>query len=233
MSNSISINGFRLFGFTGKDDLLRFVAEHKGILLALNAEKLYRRNPELQSISRQGIGYADGVGAVLALKKRGVRGAIKIPGSEFWLYLIEELLPHSSFYFIGSTTEVVDSVVKKLRSEYPEIIIAGYRDGFLSASDIQQLEQDILSLKPDVIFVAQGSPRQEKLMSRLQAKHQAIYMGLGGSFDVYTGKVKRAPALFRNNGLEWLYRLISEPSRIKRQIVLVPFAFRLLLQRFD
>jgi UDP-N-acetyl-D-mannosaminouronate:lipid I N-acetyl-D-mannosaminouronosyltransferase len=128
---------------------------------------------------------------------------------------------------------VVDSVVKKLRSEYPEINIAGYRDGFLSASDIQQLEQDILSIKPDVIFVAQGSPRQEKLMSRLQAKHQAIYMGLGGSFDVYTGKIKRAPVLFRNNGLEWLYRLISEPSRIKRQIVLVPFAFRLLLQRFD
>ena len=70
-------------------------------------------------------------------------------------------------------------------------------------------------------------------MQQLSAKHPAIYMGLGGSFDVYTGKVKRAPSVFRDNGLEWLYRLISEPKRIKRQAVLLPFAFQLLLQRFD
>ena len=233
MKNNITINGFRLFAFETCDALVAHVRENPGILLALNAEKLYRRNPDLQNISQCGVGYADGVGAVWALKKKGYRGAIRLPGSELWLQLIERMLPHSSFYFIGSTNDVVTSVVSRLAKEYPAIKIAGSRDGFIDASGLVQLEQEILDSRPDVIFVAQGSPRQERLMQQLSAKHPAIYMGLGGSFDVYTGKVKRAPSMFRDNGLEWLYRLISEPKRIKRQAVLLPFAFQLLLQRFD
>ena len=233
MKNKISINGFRLFGFTNKDNLLSHVAKHKGILIALNAEKLYRRNSELQELSKNGIGYADGVGAVWALKAQGVKSAIRLPGSELWLSLVAKFAPDSSFYLVGSTQKVIECVVEKLHSQFPGISISGYRNGFLNSSEIRELEQEILSKRPDVIFVAQGSPRQEQLMLRLQAKHPAIYMGLGGSFDVYIGKVRRAPSLFRNNGLEWLYRLISQPSRIKRQIVLVPFAFRLLLKRFD
>ena len=94
------------------------------------------------------------------------------------------------------------------------------------------LEKDILDKKPTVVFVAQGSPRQERLMRKLQASHQAIYMGLGGSFDVFTGNVKRAPRLFRENGLEWLYRLLSQPSRIKRQKVLLPFFINLHLGKY-
>ena len=92
---------------------------------------------------------------------------------------------------------MIDAVVKRLHSDFPEIQIAGYRNGFLDESDILQLEEDVLKTKPGLIFVAQGSPRQEKLMLRLQSRHQAIYMGLGGSFDVFTGKVSRAPAFIK------------------------------------
>ena len=73
---------------------------------------------------------------------------------------------------------------------------------------------------------------QEKLMSEMMKIHKCIYMGLGGSFDVYTGKVRRAPKFFRNFGFEWLYRLISQPSRIKRQIVLIPFLINLITNKY-
>ena len=233
MQNKININGFRLFGFADKENLLSYVASQKGILLALNAEKLYRRNSELQKLSQNGIGYADGAGAVWALKAKGLKNVARLPGSELWLDLVERFAPDSSFYLVGSTETVIESVVQKLLSQFPGINIVGFRNGFLKSSDLKDLERDIVSKQPGVVFVAQGSPRQEKLMIKLHSKHPAIYMGLGGSFDVFTGSVRRAPAFFQNNGLEWLYRLISQPSRLKRQIVLVPFAFRLLFRRFD
>ena len=233
MSDYIKINGFRLFGFKDKSELIQFVTQNPGILVALNAEKIYRRERELQQMTWRGIGYADGTGAVWALKKQGLGKAKRLPGSELWLDLVDKLHRDEKIYLVGSTTPVIDAVVKRLHSDFPEIQIAGYRNGFLDESDILQLEEDVLKTKPGLIFVAQGSPRQEKLMLRLQSRHQAIYMGLGGSFDVFTGKVSRAPAFYRNNGLEWLYRLVSQPSRIKRQIVYIPFALRLLMNRFD
>ena len=232
MKNRININGFRLFGFTDKDNLLSYVASHKGILLALNAEKLYRRDAQLQKLSQNGIGYADGAGAVWALKAQGLKNVARLPGSELWLDLVERFVPDSSFYLIGSTETVIESVVEKLHSQFPGINIVGYRNGFLKSSEFHELEKDIVTKQPDIIFVAQGSPRQEMLMISLQSKHPAIYMGLGGSFDVFTGKVKRAPSFYRNNGLEWFYRLVSQPSRIKRQLVYVPFALQLLFKRF-
>ena len=83
--------------------------------------------------------------------------------------------------------------------------------------------EDIVAKKPDVVFVAMGSPKQELLMEEISKRHPAIYQGLGGSFDVYTGNVKRAPEWWVNHNLEWAYRLIKEPTRIKRQIHLVRF----------
>ena len=233
MRNSININGFRLYGFADKEELLSHLSSQKGILIALNAEKLYNRDSELQKLSHSGIGYADGAGAVWALKAQGVKYATRLPGSELWLDLVEKYSADSSFYLIGSTEMVIENVVAKLHRQFPGINIVGYRNGFLKPSEFSELERDILSKQPDIVFVAQGSPKQEKLMDRLQTRHQAVYMGLGGSFDVFTGKVSRAPAFYRNNGLEWLYRLVSQPSRIKRQIVYIPFALRLLMKRFD
>ena len=136
-----------------------------------------------------------------------------------------------SVYLIGATDEVISATVDKLNRNYPSINIAGYRNGFLDENDIVTLEKEISDKKPTVVFVAQGSPRQERLMQRLQLSHETIYMGLGGSFDVFTGNVKRAPRLFRENGLEWLYRLLSQPSRIKRQKSVAPFLYQSTLRQ--
>ena len=137
-----------------------------------------------------------------------------------------------SIYLIGATDEVIEATVDKLIQTYPTLKIAGYRNGFLKEHEVEVVERDIVDKKPTVVFVAQGSPRQERLMQRLQLSHKAIYMGLGGSFDVFTGNVNRAPRLFRDNGLEWLYRLLSQPSRIKRQKVLLPFFINLHLGKY-
>jgi UDP-N-acetyl-D-mannosaminouronate:lipid I N-acetyl-D-mannosaminouronosyltransferase len=227
-----NINGFRVFGFRSRKELITHLRLNPSILIAINAEKIYSANNELKKISQNGLGYPDGIGAVIALKKKGFKNAIRIPGSELWLDIIAELQTKCSFYLIGSTQEVIEEVAKKLNEEYNGINLAGYRNGFLNPQELKNLELEIESIRPDVVFVAQGSPRQERLMKRLQNKHNAIYMGLGGSFDVYTGNVKRAPRLFRENGLEWFYRLISQPSRIKRQIILLPFAINLIRGKY-
>ena len=91
---------------------------------------------------------------------------------------------------------------------------------------------DIVAKQPDVVLVAMGSPKQELLMEEIQQQHKATYQGLGGSFDVYTGHVERAPKWWVNNQLEWAYRLIKQPSRIKRQIHLLRFFVNLQLKRY-
>lgn len=233
MSNQFHIiNGFKVFGFDSKNKLISHIKASPSILIAINAEKIYEGNDELKLISQNGVGYPDGIGAVKALKTKGARNAIRIPGSELWLDIISTLNKEDSVYLIGATNAVIEKTVNKLNQIYPSLKIAGYRNGFLNDNEIEILEKDINNKKPTVVFVAQGSPRQEKLMQKLQLGHQAIYMGLGGSFDVFTGNVKRAPRLFRENGLEWLYRLISQPSRIKRQKVLLPFLINLYLNKY-
>jgi UDP-N-acetyl-D-mannosaminouronate:lipid I N-acetyl-D-mannosaminouronosyltransferase len=233
MSNLVqNINGFKVYGFDSRDKLISHIKTKPSILIAINAEKIYAGNNELKLISQNGVGYPDGIGAVKALKTKGARKAVRIPGSELWLDIISTLNNEDSVYLIGATNEVIEATVDKLNQIYPSLEIAGYRNGFLNESDIVTLEKDILDKKPTVVFVAQGSPRQERLMQRLQLSHKAIYMGLGGSFDVFTGNVSRAPRLFRENGLEWLYRLLSQPSRIKRQKVLLPFFINLHLGKY-
>ena len=90
---------------------------------------------------------------------------------------------------------------------------------------------NIVRTKPDVVFVAMGSPKQELLMAELQKLHPAIYMGLGGSFDIYTGKVRRAPKWWVEHNLEFAYRLMNQPKRLKRQIHLLRFVWMLIANR--
>lgn len=125
---------------------------------------------------------------------------------------------------VGGRQEVIESTVEKLQKEFPGINIANYRNGYIKTDmEKQELIADIVIRKPDVVFVAMGSPKQELLMEEMFQQHIAIYQGLGGSFDVYTGSVKRAPKWWIDHNLEFAYRLVKQPSRIKRQIHLIRF----------
>src|SRR5690606_1309319 len=116
--------------------------------------------------------------------------------------------------------------------DFPGIRVLAYRNGYLNSDEERGvLIGDIVEKKPDVVFVAMGSPKQELLMEEMRRAHPAVYQGLGGSFDVYTGQVRRAPVWWVEHNLEWLYRLLQEPSRAKRQIHLIRFSVQLLLNR--
>ena len=223
--NRVELNGVKVHPFTSHNELLAYVSQKKGILVAINAEKILHATEQTRSIINRNIGYCDGIGAVMALNKRGYKDVIKIPGCELWLKIISMTYQQGkTFYFVGGKQEVIDQTVEKLKVDFPGIQIANYRNGYIKTEEEKQtLIEDIAAKKPDVVFVAMGSPKQELLMEEMSKKHPAIYQGLGGSFDVYTGNVKRAPEWWVNHNLEWAYRLIKEPSRIKRQIHLVRF----------
>lgn len=217
-------NGVQVYAFSSFDEIINFAEERKGLLVAINAEKILHATDETRNIINRNIGYSDGIGAVMALKKHGAQ-AVKIPGCELWLKIVECFAPKGSrFYLVGSKQEVIDETVSKLRKEFPGIDIVGYRNGYLKSDEEKSaLLDDIADKKPDVVFVAMGSPKQELLMEEMKQRHEAIYQGLGGSFDVYTGHVERAPKWWVDHNLEFAYRLVKQPSRIKRQIFLVKF----------
>lgn len=224
------INGKRIYSFETRSAFLDFLYDNKIVLIALNAEKLTKRDRSLDKIINENIGYADGIGAVWALRRKGLR-AVKIPGAEFWIDIIETYHKTKSFYLIGATQKVIEETNKKLKQTYPTIDIKGYRNGFLRKDDKHMLIREFQEKKPDVIFVAMGSPKQEFLMADFLEEYPALYMGLGGSFDVYSGTKKRAPRIFIKFGLEWFYRLLKEPTRLSRQLNLVKFFFKIIFDR--
>ena len=151
---------------------------------------------------------------------------------ELWLKIITRFYREKTFYLVGGKQQIINETVEKLRFEYEDIQIVGYRNGYIKTDEEKrQLIDDIVEKKPDVVFVAMGSPKQELLMEEIQRQHRAIFQGLGGSFDVYTGHVQRAPKWWVEHNLEFAYRLIKEPKRLKRQIHLIRYAWWLLIKK--
>lgn len=232
MDNKV-INGIKVYAPNSFDHLINFAIENNKNLIAVNAEKILHANDQIRTLINTNIGYPDGIGAVWALRKKGCKETVKIPGCELWLKIIEQHQDSKSFYFIGGTDAVMNATIAKLKIDFPSIKIANHRNGFIKTEEEKiNLIKDIQTKKPDVVFVAMGSPRQEILIQELQDNHAAVYQGLGGSFDVYTGTVMRAPKIWVDYNLEWAYRLVKQPSRIKRNIHLVRFFYKLNLNHF-
>lgn len=222
----VSLNGVEIYPFTSEEELFSHIDENKGILVAINAEKIINATEKTRSIINRNVGYCDGAGAMLALHKHGFKKACKIPGCELWLKIIARFYKEKTFYLVGGKQIVIDETVEKLKKEFEGINIVGYRNGYIKTKeDKQALIDDIFEKKPGVVFVAMGSPKQELLMEEIQKQHNAIFQGLGGSFDVYTGHVKRAPKWWVDHNMEFAYRLLREPKRIKRQLKLFKFAY--------
>lgn len=228
----ISVGGLAVKPFASREELIEYATGRGGILVAVNAEKTVNATEHLRRLINANIGYCDGAGAVKAVRRKGAAKAVRIPGCELWLDIVARHSKDKSFYLVGSRPEVVAGVVEKLRKEYPGIRIAGFRDGFIKTDEERAaLIDDIAAKRPDVVFVAMGSPRQEYLMEEMLARHKALYQGLGGSFDLYMGLFRRAPRLVRAAGCEWLWRFVAQPSRIKRITPYLRFACRLYTGR--
>ncbi|MBD5305380.1 MAG: WecB/TagA/CpsF family glycosyltransferase [Bacteroides sp.] len=226
------LKGIQIGLFSSDKKLLEYTDSYKGILIAINAEKIINADRQMINIINKNLGYIDGIGPLWALKNKGYKDICKIPGCELWLKIIKNSYICKSFYLLGAKEEVINATVCKLREEFPSINICGYHNGFIdNENDYQDVINEIKNLKPDIVFVAMGSPRQEKFMAEALKHHEALYMGLGGSFDIYAGLTKRAPEWWLNHNLEFAYRLLSDPRRIKRQIHLVKFLWWILLNK--
>lgn len=226
------LNGIKTYAPKSSAELMQYAIDNNKTMVAINAEKILHANNEMRDFINKNIGYPDGIGAVWALKKKGIKSAIKIPGVELWLNLINKYYKTKSFYLLGGEQQVIEASVSKLKSEFKGIKISNFRNGYIKTNEEELvLIEDIIKHKPDIVFVGMGSPKQEKLMSKIQKNHQAVCQGLGGSFDVYVGHVKRAPKWWVKNYLEWAYRIIKQPTRGRRQIHLIRFLFMLLFNR--
>ena len=229
----IELNGMSIFPFNSLKELLSYIDIHKGILVAVNAEKVSKATDETRAIVNNNIGYADGAGVVVAMHKMGHPDAIRIAGCDLWLNIIRESYKEKTFYLVGGKQEVINETIKKLKIEFEGIRILGYRNGYIrNDKEHYDLMMDVINKKPDVVFVAMGSPKQEYLMAEMMKSHKAIYQGLGGSFDVYTGRVKRAPLWWQKHNLEFLYRFLRQPQRYRREYYRLKFLFWMLTGKF-
>lgn len=225
-----SIGGLEVTAFSSLEDAARQIVTDNevipGFAVAVNPEKVMMAqrdatiNHVLQSATLR---YPDGMGVVKTMAKKGVQSA-RIPGCELWLTLMQRCAAmNTPVAIIGASQQVNQQTADKLKSEGVNVVFA--QDGFFDNE--QTVIDQITASGAKVISVAMGSPKQEQLIMRFREQHaDAFYMGVGGSYDVYTGHVKRAPALFCKLHLEWFYRLCSQPTRYKRQLVLIDYAVK-------
>ena len=206
-----TLRGLQLIGWRDMQHALDYLFADgqlkQGTLVAINAEKMLtiEDNAEVRElINAAEFKYADGISVVRSVRKKYPQAQVsRVAGADLW----EELMARAGkegtpVFLVGGKPEVLAQTEAKLRNLFERIHASGAQ----------------------IVTVAMGSPKQEIFMRDCRLVHpDALYMGVGGTYDVFTGHVKRAPKIWQTLGLEWLYRLLSQPSRIKRQLRLLRY----------
>lgn len=158
----------------------------------------------------------DGVGLIWAAKRQGTPFLERVPGVDLVKQLVR--LSHERGYrlfFLGAAPGVAEEAARNLVCQFPNAVIAGTQHGYFNEEQEPQILQKIYEAKPDILLTAMGMPKQEKwLVKHRQALQVPVSIGVGGSFDVYSGRIRRAPIVFQKLGLEWLWRLVQDPRKI-------------------
>lgn len=230
-----------LFGFN--IDTCSFeeaICESKNLIDGRNVSQVVTINPEMIEFADKDSDFAniikdaelvipDGVGVKLALQINGVK-VNRIPGIDFAKRLLEEAAGcNIPVAIIGATEEVVTKAVRNLCEEISGLNVVYYRNGYFDEDS--EVYEALNSKSPKLILVAMGAPRQEQFIYNAKSVlNPCLMVGIGGSLDVWSGAVKRAPRIFQLLGLEWLYRIVTQPSRIKRVFPTLPL---FLLKAFN
>lgn len=175
----------------------------------------------------------DGTGVVWAANYCNEPVAERVAGYDLLHELMRQGERYSwKVYLLGSTPEVIRETAERLQLQYPRVIIAGYHDGYFGPEADEEIVAEIIKANPDILFVARGADSQEPWIAKYKSKLGVpIMMGVGGSFDVISGKSKRAPKAFQKMRIEWLYRLLKEPTRYKRMLALPKFALKVVREK--
>jgi len=205
-------------------------------IIAVNPEKIMaaRQDPVLlKFLQASTLLIPDGIGVSLGAKILRLGHTERVAGSDLMPNICQlAAQTHRSIFVFGATPLVNRRAVQTLQHTYPDLTIAGHHHGFVKQEDMPNLIDSINASGADILFVALGSPRQERWISEYLPQLQVkVCQGIGGTLDVLTGNVQRAPEPWRNVHLEWLYRLLSNPQRAFRQLALPHFAFLVLKQR--
>ncbi len=208
-------------------------------IFAANPEKNYSvpRDPLLHEMFRRAdLIIPDGIGMVVAGRLLFGKCFQRVPGCEL-MQEICGLAGKKSYpiYLFGASEAVNQSAAAELKRRHPHLTIAGRSNGYVKEADYGKLVDEINASGARILFLALGSPRQENWISTHgdQLKHVRVCQGIGGTLDVIAGRVKRAPRLFCCLGLEWFYRLITDPCRMKRQAKLPLFAGQITLAKLN
>jgi N-acetylglucosaminyldiphosphoundecaprenol N-acetyl-beta-D-mannosaminyltransferase len=205
-------------------------------VVAVNPEKVMRARVDTRlrgQLQRAAFLIPDGIGVVAAARMLGLGQFNRVPGSELMPKLCDlAARTGRSVFLFGATPEVNERTAQVLRERYRGLKIAGAQHGYLTDDEMPGLIDRINRSKTDIVFVALGSPKQEAWIDRyLPQLNVKLCQGVGGTFDVIAGHVKRAPAAFRAVHLEWFYRLAANPNRLARQSALPGFVFQIFKQR--
>lgn len=215
------------------DCVARLIEEgEKAFCVAINPEKVQQaqRAPAFGALlDSADMRICDGIGTALAIRLLHKQRLPRVTGVSLFLDLLGAASQRGwPVFLLGASPEVNEAAVKILKEKHPDLSIAGRRDGYFSDSD--EVVRQVNESGAQLLFVALGSPKQEQWISEnLPRLEVHLCMGVGGSLDVVSGKVVWAPRIFRKTGTEWLYRLLSQPRRWRRQLVLPVFAWRVLL----
>lgn len=210
-----------------------FESEGRKVIYTPNSEIILyaSRNEEfMPKLNSADLMIADGIGVVYGARILRNRLPERVAGFD----LLKELFPLMaangySVYLLGSKPGIAEAAGENLRKDYPGLVVAGVHDGYFK--DDEEVINDINRVKPDLLLVCLGFPKQENWIydnrHRLDVK---AMIGAGGCLDVFSGTVERAPEFYCKHGLEWFYRLKKEPWRFKRMTALPVFALKVLFK---
>lgn len=217
--NLVKLQGFNIDTFTF-DEALQYA--EKGQVVTINPEMILsaRRNADFAEIINSAeLVIPDGIGVQLGLKILG-HNVRRIAGIEFGRKLIDKFASQPTA-FVGAKPEIIQKAVENLKKEVPNLNAVYVQDGYFKDDD--RVLDELTAANPKLVLVALGSPKQEIFIANAKKLlPDALFIGLGGSFDVWSGVVERAPEIWQKLGLEWLYRTVKEPKRFKRIFPTLP-----------
>lgn len=209
---------------------------HFAHLIGVNADKILqiRSDPHLQAIvSGCEIINADGASMLIASKLLSIPIPERVAGIDLMMELCELAAKKSlSIYLLGATNKVVAQTESAIKRQFPSIQISGRRDGYFSETEFESVTEELKQVDPDIIFVGITSPKKEMLIEHFrQNRLKGAFVGVGGSFDVISGNIRRAPQWIQRLRMEWFFRMVQEPRRLGKRYLVGNSAFLTLLVR--
>lgn len=230
--STVKLQGFSIDTFTF-EEVLEYAVNNSGQIVTINPEMIQTalKNKEFAAIINNAeLVVPDGIGVEIGLKILGHR-VRRIAGIELGRALIDKFAGQP-VAFVGAKPEIIEKAVANLKKEISELNPVYVQDGYFK--DDERVLSELTSAQPRLVLVALGSPKQEFFINEAKKRLPgALLIGLGGSFDVWSGVVKRAPVIYQKLGLEWLYRTVKEPQRFKRIFPTLPlFIFKVVKEKF-